>query len=131
MGATAEQIARLRGMIAEPTTTPYSDEALAARIEDTPKHDQDGVLPDEEGWVETYDLNRTASQIWTEKAAALAGAYDVNADGASYSRNQKYANAVKLAGLFASRAAPRIRQLERRGAINVFNVNGETAESQT
>ena len=131
MAASAEQIARLRLMIAEPTATAYTDEVLGGRIEENPKPDADGYLPEDEGWVETYDLNRTASQIWTEKAAALAGAYDVNADGANYSRNQKYANAVKMAGLYASRSAPRIRKLERRGVNNEFNESYEAVESQT
>lgn len=133
MAATAEQIARLRGMIAEPAQTTYSDAVLAERIEDNPKADADGLLPDDGGWVETYDLHRTASQIWTEKAAALAGAYDVNADGGSYSRSQKHAHAIKLAGFYASRSAPRVRFMTRRGAVNAYNLYSPetTAETQT
>lgn len=118
-------------MIAEPTVTPYTDEALGARIAENPKPDADGLAPDEDGWVETFDLNRTASQIWIEKAGALAGSYDVNADGGSYSRSQKHANAVKMAGYYASRSAVRVFHLDRRGSINRFNDEYQTLESQT
>ncbi len=49
MTATAEQIARLRRMTGEPTTTVYSDAALAAIIALYPLEDARGEGP----WIES------------------------------------------------------------------------------
>ena len=104
--ATAAQIAELRRMCAEPTTTTYSDVALAAYIERYPLTDARGQEPytwdvstmppsqlDNEAWVPTYDLHAAAADVWNEKAAALAHLYDFSADGGSYSRSQGVAQA--------------------------------------
>ena len=98
--ATAAQIAEMRRMCAEPTTTTYSDVALAAYIERYPLTDARGqesytwdvstVPPshvENTAWVPTYDEPRN------EKAAALAHLYDFSADGGSYSRSQGVAQA--------------------------------------
>ena len=104
--ATAAQIAELRRMCAEPTTTTYSDVALAAYIERYPLTDARGQEPftwdvstvppsrlDNEAWVQTYDLHAAAADVWNEKAAALAHLYDFSADGGSYTRSQRVAQA--------------------------------------
>ena len=104
--ATAAQIAELRRMCAEPTTTTYSDVALAAYIERYPLTDARGQEPftwdvstvppshvDNTAWVQTYDLHAAAADVWNEKAAALAHLYDFSADGGSYSRSQGVAQA--------------------------------------
>ncbi len=121
MAATAEQIARLRRMVAEPTTTTYSDVAIQAAIERYPLTDANGVdwwewdyttsPPTQsvnDDWVPTYDLNAAAEEIWTEKAAAIAARHDFSADGASYSRSQAYAHYTRQASIYRSRRSPRV-----------------------
>ena len=58
-------------------------------------------------WTPTYDLNAAAAEVWDEKASALMGSYDVNADGAQLTRSQLYDQAKKEARHYASMAAPR------------------------
>ena len=109
MAATAAEIARVRRMVAEPTTATYSDTLIAEIIVRYPVPDAAGVYPvDEDGvaesaWVATYDLNAAAAELWVEKSAALASGYDFSADGGTFNRSQAMANAQKMASYYASR----------------------------
>jgi len=81
----------------------YDDDALEGYIEAYPLLDALGTDPQEvdftttpptiserSDWIPNYDLHAAASDIWDEKAAALAEEFDFKADGGSYSRSQKY-----------------------------------------
>ena len=110
MAATAAEISRLRRMVAEPSTTNgYTDSVLSEAITRYPVPDSAGVYPtDEDGvansdWVETYDLNAAAADVWTEKAAAVAVNYDFTADGGSFARSQGAAGAMKMASYYRAR----------------------------
>lgn len=50
------------------------------------------------------DLNATASDIWDEKAAAVAGSFDFAADGGDYKRSQLVAHYQEEAAKYRSRA---------------------------
>jgi hypothetical protein len=104
--AVNTDIAELRRMIAEPTTTTYSDATLTTYIEKYPLIDSYGRDPTITGWVEDYDLASAAAKIWAEKAAKLVCDYDFSADGASYSRSQSYEMFMKQAKYWSSRRAP-------------------------
>ena len=99
----ASLITQLRRMIAEPTTTTYSDAVLSEIILAHPLIDSSGNFPDEDDWTATYDLNAAAADVWDEKAAGLASDYDFNADGASFSRSQAYEQASHMARKYRSR----------------------------
>jgi len=116
MSATSEQIARLRRMVAEPTTTTYSDDDLAEYIERYPLLDARGEEPytwddstdpptqdANEDWIPTYDLNAAAADIWDEKAAVASANYDFSADGGSYSRGQVADRYMQRARYYRSR----------------------------
>jgi hypothetical protein len=115
VSATAEQIARLRRMVNEPTITTYTDAILAASIERYPCMDERGQMPyswtsatppvrdPNESWMETYDLAAAAAEIWSEKAGVLAQDFDTSADGASLSRSQAYEQAMKQSRYYGSR----------------------------
>lgn len=105
MAATAEQIAQLRRMTAEPDVTTYSDAAVAAYIENHPVRDTYHREVTDSAWLPTYDLAGAASDIWSEKAAALAADYRVSTDGATLERNQPYEHAVERAQFWQSRSA--------------------------
>lgn len=108
-------IDRLRRMTSEPTTTTYSDAAMAEYIELYPLEDArgegpwiesettPGTLEENPDWIPTYDLNAAAADIWTEKGAAVAACYDFSADGGSYNRSQMIESAQKMARYFRSR----------------------------
>lgn len=118
MAASADQVARLRKMVAEPTTTTYSDVALKAYIEAYPLVDERGEAPytfssatpparvENTGWMPTYDLNAAAADVWDEKAAALAANFDFQVDGGDYSRSQAFEHAQARARYYRSRRAP-------------------------
>lgn len=105
MAATDAMIARLRRMIAEPGVETYLSADLAEVIERYPLLDSEGYSSDNADWTATYDLNAAASELWTEKAAALAAEFDFNADGASYSRSQQMAQANRMSRYYGARRA--------------------------
>jgi hypothetical protein len=123
VAATAEQIARLRRMVAELTTATYSDEDLAAYIERYPLLDERGQEPytwtstsppiqeANPNWIATYDLHAAAGDVWEEKAAALAGQFDFEADGGKYSRSQAQEQALGQARYHRSRRCPTSMQM--------------------
>lgn len=103
MAASIVEVVKLRRMVAESTSVTYSDDDLEDIIETYPVLDSEGLDPDDDAWTATYDLNAAAAQIWEEKAAALIGLYDFNADGGSFNRSQMYEQAMKMARHFHSR----------------------------
>lgn len=105
MSATAAQIATVRRKVAEPTTATYSDAQITAFIEAFPMIDTAGIAPDETGWTETYNLDRAAADIWTEKAAAVASSYDFNAAGSSFSQSQLHKQYLTMAEEYRKKAA--------------------------
>lgn len=121
MAATAAQIAELRLMcgLADGDAV-YTTAYLTSKIEAHPLLDARGeesvtldattTPPSWEAntvWIPTYDLHAAAAEIWGHKAAALAGtAMDFDADGASFSRNQLYENALKQARYHRARRSP-------------------------
>lgn len=101
MTATAAQIAKVRRMVNESTTSTYTDYDIATYIETYPVLDERGEVPytwdtstspptqeDNDDWIPTYDLNAAAADIWGEKAAVVAQDFHFSADGGSYSREQ-------------------------------------------
>lgn len=97
MAASATDVARVRRLAAEPTTTTYSDSALEDIIERYPIADVEGIEPDETDWVATYDVYAAAAEVWTEKSAAVAGRFDFTADDGSFKVSQIQAQYQKQA----------------------------------
>ena len=97
MAASASDVAQLRRLTAEPTTTTYSDATLEDMIERYPITDADGNEPDDTDWISTYSIYLAASEVWTEKAATVAGAYDFTADDGSFNRSQLFDQYTKQA----------------------------------
>jgi hypothetical protein len=113
-GSEPADVARLRRMVAEPTPDTYSDADLAAAIERYPVPDIDGYWPDEVDWLPSYDLALAASEIWSEKAAAVAANFDFDADGAAFQKSQQVEQ--------YERQARRWRSLRQPGGYTVETV---------
>lgn len=126
MAATAEEVARLRRMVNEPTDTTYSDDDLKAYIERYPVIDDQGLRPfyidvstdppsrkETQGWIPTYDLHYAASDLWAEKAAVVSQDFDFSADGGSYKREQVYAQYMKQSRWHLSRRIPGTIRLDQ------------------
>lgn len=117
MSATAAQIAKVRRMVAEPTAGTYTDQDIAEYIEARSCIDERGEEPyswdtssepptqeANDAWIDTYDLNAAAADIWNEKAAALAATYyDFGADGQTFNRSQAAQQALQMARYYWSR----------------------------
>jgi hypothetical protein len=112
-------LAQLRRMIAEPTTTTYSDALLTYYIEKYPHLDVNGEERlDEDGfengeWIPTYDLNAVAADIWEEKATVVIGKFDFAADGGNFSQSQQYEQYMARARYHRSRRMPSTARLEK------------------
>ena len=111
-------IAQLRRMVAEPTTTTYSDAALIRYIEKYPHLDEQGEEPytlssdsppvqeANDSWIPTYDLHAAAADVWEEKAATVSDRFDFNADGGNYSVSQRFEQCMKICRYHRSRRMP-------------------------
>ena len=109
MSASAADKARIRRMTNEPTTTIYDDTLIGAYIEAWPLVDENGKTAGEDGWIVAYDLHAAAADIWDEKAAARADKHDYSADGASYSSDQMYQNAIAQARYHRARQKAKVK----------------------
>ena len=106
MSASTANVSELRDMIAEPTTTTYSDDDILGVIERFPLIDVYELEPDDLNWTPTYDLNAAAANLWGKKAAAFAGLYDFTADGGTFHRSQAAQEMRKQARYYNARRAP-------------------------
>lgn len=104
---SAAMVAWLRRLTAEPLeSSTYSDSALVATIERYPLPDAAGVAPTATAWAGAWDIHPAAADIWEEKAAAVAAAFDFAADGGDYKRSQVYAQMVQQARRFRAMRQP-------------------------
>ncbi len=122
MAVSENDIQRLRRMIAERDSTTYTDSDLSAAIALHPCVDAHGQAPYvwtaasdalapptravNPVWVETYDLNYTAADLWSEKAANVAHLYDFSADGGNYQRSQMVEQAQRMVNYYLARRNP-------------------------
>lgn len=123
MAATDEQKARLRRMVAEPTSATYSDTTLAGYIERFPLPDSMGrdpyrvsaatppAIEANPDWTATYDLNAAAADVWDEKAGAAADKFDFSEDGQSFSRAQLMAHCSDRARYYRARRSVSVIKL--------------------
>jgi len=96
-------VLRLRRMTAITGSAEYTDAMLLDAIQRYPVDDADGNAPYASGWTETFDLALASSEIWEEKAAALAVNFDFDADGAAFQKSQQYDHYVNQARLWKGR----------------------------
>lgn len=111
-------------MVGEPTDTTYSDGELAEIIESYPlldglgrepqieSDDDPSVLETNPDWDPTYDLNASAAEIWSEKAAALSDRYDFQAGGQSFQRSQAWEQAIKMSNYYRARRSAKTITLQ-------------------
>lgn len=110
-GTANSDILRLRRMVAEPGTATYTDGLLAAVIARYPLPDSAGEWPYltsgsvNPAWTPTFDLAAACADIWSEKAAAIAGAFDFTADGATFHKAQAVEQYERQARIWRSRRA--------------------------
>ncbi len=101
--AEARALGRLRSMTAADTAPVLSDAQLTELLALSRLADSAGEAPLSALWLPSYDLNRGAAEGWRWKAAAVTGAYDFTADGATYNRSQMREACEKQAAQYARR----------------------------
>jgi hypothetical protein len=102
MMATAEEIAALRLMIAEPdNVAPYTDLALGSAIDAA-----DG------------DLNAVACQIWTTKAAGVVGLVDISEGGSSRKMGDLHEQYLTMAKTYCGRTVAATAEASRTTRIS-------------
>lgn len=134
MTPTSDDIARIRRMIAEPTTTTYTDQVLREWLARYALVDRNGIEPqylaqysppiyaDNTDWIATYDFNAVAADVWAEKASSLASRYDFRDDrGQDFKRSQGYQQALAQSRYYRSRRAS--------GHIQLKPATGRVADS--
>ncbi len=144
---TADMLARLRRMVNEPTTTPYTDDALAYYLQLHPVTDSNGIDINENDWMlyldfansetsyadlvstgalpswtPTWDMHAAAADIWEEKAAAVQSYYNFSADGGNYSQSQLYENAMDQVRYHLARRRPQNRFAHKSPVERKFDV---------
>lgn len=67
--------------------------------------DTDGLVPSDEGWTPTWNLNAAAAEGWRWKAAAVAGDFTFSTDGQSFSRSDKIRACLDMARMYSGRVA--------------------------
>ncbi len=112
-GTAGADLIRVRRMVNETRSGTYTDPVLATLIAAYPVLDVAGEKPRlssgsvNTDWTATYDLASAASDIWTEKAANIAGEFDFNADGMDAKRSQAVEQYLKQAAMWRSRRTAR------------------------
>lgn len=125
MTVISDLIVDLRRMVVEPLPTTYTDLTLAGMIEKTAVIDTNGLLPEEFGWVETYNLYKVAAEIWIEKAAGVADEFDQSSDGGNFQRSQKHAMYLKQANYYQGRSKSQSLQIKQSPLSNLTSLGFE------
>lgn len=115
MGATSDQIRRLRRMIAEPDAgNGYTDNDLRILLESYPLPDASDLEKGDQGWDSTsLDIHAAAADVWEEKAASVADQFAFTSDGSTYNRQQVYEQYHKQARYHNARRAARSERIAR------------------
>ena len=151
-GVTSDMLGQLRRMVNEPSTTPYTDDILGYYIALHPCTDTNGYDINENDWLmyldysnsetsyadliatgalpvwtPTWDLHAAAADVWEEKAALVQNFYDFSADGAHYSQQQVYQQAMEQVKYHLARRKPQNRAthkspVERRFEVLMFGL---------
>ncbi len=107
-------VSRLRRYISEPSAGTYTNEELILLIEESALMDVDGREPSDPNWTPTYDIYKVASDIWLEKASAVADEFDFASDGGRFDRSQKVENYTKQSSYYRSRSKASSLQMKQR-----------------
>jgi hypothetical protein len=122
MAATQAAIDALRLCITVPDgkEDAFNDDLLAGFLEAHPLRDAAGLWPNDSNWTPTYDGNAAAADLWGLIAASGAQLYDFSADGATYTRSQLHAQALRMAKHFRAHSAATSEQLERSRVADIL-----------
>lgn len=99
-----EARAILENSVAWATHPVLTEDQIDALLVAARRPDANGLLPGDEGWIPTWDLNAGAADGWEYKAGLVAGGYDFGEDGQHFNRSQMYAQFIAQADRFRRRS---------------------------
>ena len=94
---------RLEMMLAHDVEPTLSVEEVDELVVLARRADSDGLAPDDDDWVPTFDLDAAAAEGWSWKANKVVPRFDVTLDGDSLRRAQIYAHCRRQASHYANR----------------------------
>lgn len=94
---------RLSAMVAKDSVPTLDDIQVSELLLMARRPDSDGLLPSDENWTGTYDLNAAASEGWRWKAAKVAGNFGFSSDGQTFNREQVHRACLAMAASYGKR----------------------------
>lgn len=94
---------RLESMVAKDDVPTLSDLQIYELLNLARRPDSDGLLPSDENWTGTYDLNAAAAEGWRWKAAKVAGKFGFSSDGQTFNREQIHKACLAMAATYSKR----------------------------
>jgi hypothetical protein len=82
-----------------------SQAAVEQIVHRSARRDRHGLLPDDDEWTPTYDLNAACATVFEVKAANIANRFDMSVDGQSLSRSQMVDHFAGMARMYRNRTA--------------------------
>lgn len=91
-------------ILSAPKSSPVLDDAVINQIlEDSLIDDEDGLFPDDVGYVPTYDFDEAAAKVFEAKLAIVAGEFDFSDGSRSVQRMQRIENLKDMVSRFRSK----------------------------
>jgi len=84
------------------------DAEIDELLEQSGSPDQDGNMPEDEGWEPTYALNTAAANGWLIKAGRASSTTETEPES-TYITSKVFDNCLKMAKLFSARKAGSVR----------------------
>jgi len=94
------KLKRITAWDAEPT---LSEDDLEAALAAAALADVDGMVPSEEDWKPTYDINAAAAAAWLVKAARASPQTEVDPPGSGITTSKVFDNCRAMARIYASK----------------------------
>jgi hypothetical protein len=106
-----EARARLERMVAYDIDPVLDTDAVDDLLVIAKTPDIDGLLPSDDDWTPTWNLNMAAATGWEWKAAKAAGRFDFGEDGQRFNASQVAGHCLKMAALFGGSGSASIRSV--------------------
>ncbi|MBX3293165.1 MAG: hypothetical protein KF881_09785 [Acidobacteria bacterium] len=84
----------------EPTLT---EEELEDLLGTASKQDAAGLVPGDDEWEPTYDLNRAAARVWLVKAARASATVEAASEDTGTATSRVFQNCLAMARLFSAK----------------------------
>lgn len=117
-------VTRVTSLVAASSRPVLTGDDVKASIMAHPKVDQYGVYADQEGWEATWDTYAAVAELWGIKAGRVAGDFNFQADGGSFSKGDVIAHCLAMEAKYAAMVGGSVSTLAERDPLTNVVVNG-------